>query len=193
MKKLLCLLMMSLFSFQVMGQEETPKGYLGFMLGPSFPYGSYSATGNYDDGYAQTGVNINLLTFGYKVWKNLGITASWSGMANPLDIWGTDGTLAVGNLMAGPMYSFKLSEKIELDLRLMLGYTTEQRKVDFMETATANGPSWAAGAMLHYNFAKRWQAIMNFENYHTQLDIQLDKDPKVRLINWSFGLAYRLR
>ncbi|WP_372775132.1 outer membrane beta-barrel protein [Mangrovibacterium sp.] len=193
MKKLICFLLAGFLALNVMSQETESKGYLGLMLGPSFPYGSYASSGDYHDGYAQTGVNINLLTFGYEIWKNLGITASWSGMANPLDLFGTDGTMAVGNLMIGPMYSFHLSDKIDLDLRLMVGYTTEQRDVDFYETETANGPSWAAGAMLHYNFAKRWQLIMNLENYQTQQDIQIGKDPKVLLINWSFGAAYRLR
>lgn len=192
MKKLFCLLLVSFLSLQAMSQEKDPQGYLGLMLGPSFPYGNYSASGNFYDGYAQTGVNINLLTFGYKIWNNLGITASWSGMANSLDYFGSNGTNAVGNLMVGPMYSFSLSEKFDLDLRLMLGYTTERRKMDSSGTATANGPSWAAGAMLHYNFAKRWQLIMNLENYQTHLDIQPDKDPKVLLVNLSFGLAYRL-
>ena len=193
MKKLMGVLLICSISLLATGQETEPKGYLGFMLGPSFPYGSYAASGNFDDGYAQTGANVNLLTFGYRVWQHLGITASWSGMANPLDVFGTDGTIAVGNLMVGPMYSFRLSDKLELDLRAMLGYTTEQLKMDYQETATATGPSWAVGAMLHYNIASRWQLLLSLENYQTKLDIQPNSDPTVLLINASAGVAYRLK
>lgn len=193
MKKVICLLFATLLAIHVMSQDSERKGYLGIMLGPSFPYDGYSSSGNFYDGYAQTGVNINLLTFGYELWNGLGITASWSGIANPTDYFGTNGTNAVGNLMVGPMYAFNLSERFKLDLRAMVGFTTMRREVDFYDTETANDLSWAVGAMLHYNLGTKWQLLMNLENYQTQPDIQFDRDPKVRLINLSFGVAYRLK
>ncbi|WP_163707993.1 outer membrane beta-barrel protein [Mangrovibacterium lignilyticum] len=193
MKKVICFLFAALMAIQVMSQDNERKGYLGTMLGPSFPYDGYSSSGNFYDGYAQTGININLLTFGYKIWHNIGITASWSGIANPIDHSGSDGTSAVGNLMVGPMYAFQLSEKFELDLRAMVGYTYMRRKLNSYDKGSASDLSWAVGAMLHYNLGKKWQLLLNLENYQTQPDIQFDKDPRVRLINLSFGVAYRLK
>ena len=177
----------------VVALDLNTRGYIGMMLGPSFPYGSFASNGNYDDGYATTGLNINLLTFGYKVWKNFGISGSWLGIANPIDYFGTDGMWGVGAIMAGPFFSIPVSDKTRIDLRAMFGYVLETRKTDFNETVAAHGDGYQFGIMLRQNIAKRWSILFSLENLNTQLDIQPDKDPKVALLNFSFGLAYLLR
>lgn len=193
MKKHVMVICLAFIVSSVFAQDLNTRGYIGIMLGPSFPYGSFASSGNYYDGYATTGMNINLLTFGYKVWKNFGISGSWFGIANPIDHYGTDGMWGVGAMMAGPSFSIPLGEKTKLDIRAMFGYVLETRKTDSHETVAANGDGYQFGIMLRQNIARRWSILLSLENLNTQLDIQPDKDPKVTLLNFSFGIARLLK
>ena len=194
MKKIVFLLLTVLAFMCTFGQDAGRKGYIGMMIGPSFPYENFTSSGNFFDGYAETGLNISLLNFGYKIWRNLGVTAGWFGIANPIDYFGSQGMWGTGALMAGPLISFPLNEKFDLDLKGMAGYTLLRRSFEnSSETASAVGPGYEAGIMLRYNFAKKWCLMMNLEIINTRLDIQFGQDPKVSIINSSFGIAYRLK
>ncbi|MCK3684793.1 outer membrane beta-barrel protein [Maribellus sp. YY47] len=193
MKKIVYLVIVLLLSINTMAQEADRKGYIGIMIGPSFPYGDFAGSGQFYEGYAKTGANVSLLNFGYKLWNNLGITAGWFGIANPIDYFGTDGMWGAGALMVGPLYSIPLNEKFELDFKGMFGYVLLTRKFDYSERDEATGTGFEAGIMLRYNFAQNWSFMTNLETFNTKLDIQPDKDPGVSLLNLSFGIAYRLR
>jgi len=193
MKKLVVFFFVFVICSNLMGQDIERKGYIGMMLGPSFPYGEFASKSNYYDGYAETGLNINLLTFGYKIWKNVGATGSWFGIANPMDYYGTDGMWGVGAIMAGPLYSIPIKERFDLDLKGMFGFVLLTKQNDSNETSSAFGTGYEIGMMLRYDFVKNWCFMLNLETFNTKLDIQPDKDPKVSLINLSFGIAYRLK
>lgn len=193
MKRLSIIFFVLVLSCNLMGQDMERKGYIGSMLGPSFPYGDFASNSNYYDGYAETGLNISLLTFGYKIWRNFGITASWFGIANPIDYYGTEGMWGVGAIMLGPLYSIPIKEKLDLDFKGMFGYVLLTKQEDTIETSNAFGTGFEFGMMLRYDFTKKWCLMANLEAFNTKLDIQPDKDPKVSLINLSFGIAYRLK
>ena len=194
MKKIMITFLAVLWCSNIMAQNNDRKGYIGLMLGPSFPYDNFSSQSNiYDDGYAKTGLNINLLTFGYKIFNHLGITGSWLGIANPIDRMGNEGMWSVGALMAGPMYSIRVNEIFDLDIKGMYGFVLVNKQLDGYETSSANGTGYEFGMMLHYNYTKNWCLLMNFETFNTRPDIQPDIDPKIFVMNLSFGIAYRLK
>jgi len=193
MKKLLVIFIVLILCSNLKGQDIERKGYIGIMLGPSFPYGEFASKSNYYDGYAETGLNINLLTFGYKIWKNIGVAGSWFGIANPMDYNGSDGMWGVGALMSGPLYSIPIKERFDLDLKGMFGYVLLTKQFDAIETLTASGTGFEIGMMLRYDFVENWCFMLNLETFNTMLDIQPDKDPKVSLFNLSIGIAYRLK
>lgn len=175
------------------GQDMERKGYIGTMLGPSFPLGEFASKETFFDGYAKTGVNIHVLTFGYRIWKNFGITSAWFGMANPIDYYGLEGMWGIGAITLGPMYSINLSKKTTLDLKVMSGYVYESRDLDVDNYAYAYGPGYNAGIMLRYDFTKLWCFMFNIEAFNTGLDIQPSRDPEVTLLNLSLGIAYKLK
>ncbi|ELR73147.1 hypothetical protein C900_05196 [Fulvivirga imtechensis AK7] len=67
MKKYIFVLVMIAITGNLLAQSER-KGYIGISLGPSMPMGDYGDNGfsNRDAGYAKTGLNFNLINFGYK-------------------------------------------------------------------------------------------------------------------------------
>jgi len=192
-KRLVIIFFVLVLSINLKGQDFERKGYIGIMLGPSFPYGEFASNETYYDGYAETGMNINLLTFGYKIWNNFGITGSWFGIANPIDFYGIDGMWGVGAIMAGPLYSIPIKERFDLDLKGMFGFALLTKQFDSGETSSAFGTGYEFGMMLRYDFVKNWCFMLNIETINTKLDIQPDRDPKVSLINLSFGIAYRIK
>ncbi len=193
MKKLLIIICLVTVMISSVAQDLERKGYIGIMMGPSFPYGSFASGSNYYDGYAKTGLNINLLNFGYKIWKNIGISAAWVGIANPIDYYGTDGMWGVGAIMAGPFFSIPLSEKTNFDVKGMFGYVLETKQMESNDIIYAYGSGYQLGFMLRHNLAKRWSLLFDLESFNTQLDIQPEEDPKVALINFTFGIAYLLK
>ncbi len=194
MKKIITVLLVIFLSIYGFGQDTERKGYIGMMIGPSFPYANFSSKGNFYNGYAETGVNLSLVTFGYKIWKNVGITAGWFGIANPIDHFGSNGMWAAGALMTGPLISFPIKENFDMDIKGMFGFVLLTREFENdSETAAAFGPGFEGGIILRYDFVKKWCLMMGLETFNTKLDIQPGEDPKVSIINLSFGIAYRLK
>lgn len=175
------------------GQDLERNGFIGTMLGPSITIGEFASHSTFFDGYAKPGINLNLMTFGYKIWNNIGITSSLSGMANPIDYYGRKGMWGIGSLMAGPMYSINLGGKAVLDLKVMSGLVYESRDYDADNHAYAFGLGYDAGMLLRYNFAREWCFLFNIDGFFTSQDIQPSRDPEVSLINLSIGVGYRLK
>lgn len=94
------------------------KGFIGLELGANIPVGKFA---DENDGAAKTGFQINLINFGYLFSDNIGITATWFGASNPIEGVNNDYLWSHGGLLVGPLFSFPVSEKIEWDVKPMVG------------------------------------------------------------------------
>ena len=121
----------SIFVYQIVEiekitKENTPKssnkprekrGFIGVSAAASIPVGSFSDT---FAGYTKIGMQLNLINFGYLLTDNIGISARWFGAANRAGK--TDELWSLGGVLAGPLFSIKLSENAQTDLKPMIGY-----------------------------------------------------------------------
>jgi len=98
--------------------DGTRKGFIGLKIGANIPVGKFAEE---DDGAAKTGFQINLVDFGYLFSDNIGITATWFGASNPIEGVESDYLWSHGGLLAGPLFSLPVSEKIEWDVNPMIG------------------------------------------------------------------------
>lgn len=94
------------------------KGFIGLELGANLPIGKFA---DENDGAAKTGLQINFINFGYLFSENIGITATWFGASNPIEGFGSDYLWAQGGLLIGPLFSIPFSEKVEWDIKPMVG------------------------------------------------------------------------
>ncbi len=94
------------------------RGFIGLSLGANIPIGKFA---DVNDGAAKTGFQINLINFGYLFTDNIGITATWFGASNPIEGGESDYLWSHGGLLVGPLFSFPVSEKIEWDIKPMIG------------------------------------------------------------------------
>ena len=111
------------------------SGFLGITLGTAIPIGDFGDDdlNNEDAGLAENGFNITLLTFGYEFMENFGMAASWFGGGHLIETDFGDGIWAYGALVVGPMVTVELSEKADLDFKLMIGSTAGILDFDNLE------------------------------------------------------------
>ena len=206
MKKLLLIftknkklfLTISFILLTITGFTQDRKGYIGISLGPSFPVGDYAATSGEDAGYADRGLNMSLVNFCYKFNENIGITASWHGIANPVDaqkmaedIWSTDPSLSwelettswsLGGLSGGILISFP-SNNLDFDLKALIGFagaTSPQLDVTVSdgfssasllqeEQQSNTSFSFSFGGGVRYHISEKWALNLNLDYFTTQV------------------------
>lgn len=115
-------------------QNSKKKGFIGLELGANIPIGKFA---DVNDGAAKTGFQINLINFGYLFSDNVGITATCFGASNPIEGGGSDYLWSHGGLLVGPLFSFPVSEKIEWDIKPMIGLSWASITNAGLETASS--------------------------------------------------------
>ena len=142
MKNVISLLLCTVFTFSIVAQEATQeipinkRGYIGFSIGPAIPMGDFGSTdisGEYS-GFAKTGFNIQLVNFGYRFGKNIGIAGMWSAAAFNLDDVALRNNAGLGSMvmdidpwgfgafMGGLLISIP-STVVDVDFRGMIGFS----------------------------------------------------------------------
>ena len=160
MKRNLVIILLILLSFNLYSQDSEKKGFIGITIGPSIPIGDFAdkSQDNSDAGFANTGLNINLINFGYRFGKNLGLAASWFGTAYTANIIGEEIMWSLGGLLVGPMYYLPVDEKINFNLKCMIGFTAAQFEIIELNEGESSelGFGFDLGASTHFNLSEKW-------------------------------------
>lgn len=194
MKKFIIILSLVVLSANLFAQSSDRKGFIGITLGPSIPIGDFAdnSLSNDNAGFAKTGLNINLINFGYKFGQNFGITGSWFGAAHSVDISGVDAMWSYGGLMGGPMLSFPLNEKLDFDLKGMIGFVSAKLDMNELGETSGSGVGFDFGASFRYNFTEKWCLLINGDYLASNPKFD-EGNQKISTINLSLGIAYRLK
>jgi hypothetical protein len=175
MKKNLALILIVLICTISFGQTNdqnqsiTRKGFIGLGLGFNIPIGNYAKI---TDGGAKTGAQLTLINFGYLFSDRIGLTATWFGASNPIAGVSSIYMWSYGGILAGPLFSFPLSKKIEWDIKPMIGI------------------SWAS--ILNTNLPVSYSLGLNIGtglrfNISRLIALTLDVDYKIGNYQWSIG------
>ena len=193
MKKTLVLVALTFIIINLSAQDDRRRAWIGITLGPSVPVGDFGSTDlKESSGFASTGLNINLVNFGYRFTDNIGVTASWFGCAHELDLpsgAGFTGSWSYGGIMVGPLISIPVSEKVDFNLRPMLGFSTANLEIEGFGSESDSGTAFNMGAGLRVAFANRWGLLANMDYYSQKANIA-DVDYKINTLNFSLGIAY---
>ncbi|PKO95727.1 MAG: hypothetical protein CVU12_08680 [Bacteroidetes bacterium HGW-Bacteroidetes-7] len=194
MRKLIILLTLIMLSANLFAQSSDRKGFIGITIGPSIPIGDFAdnSLNNDNAGYAKTGLNINLINFGYKFGQNFGITGLWFGAAHSVDFSAVDAMWSYGGLMGGPMLSFPINEKLIFDLKGMIGFVSAKLDMYALGETSGIGVGFDFGASFRYNFSEKWCLLINGD-YLASTSKFDEGDQKISTINLSLGIAFRLK
>lgn len=170
--------------------SDRRKGFIGLSLGASIPVGDFA---DKSDGLAKTGIQLNLINFGYLFSENFGITATWFGAANPLDADGYD-PWSYGGIMAGPLLSFPLSQKVEWDFRPMIGYSVTTLPDIGYGTEQASSFALNIGTVFRVNVGSKMALLLSADYFSTKPEFKdYGFEQSIGTISLGFGVAYRLK
>jgi hypothetical protein len=187
------LMLTSIISFaQLTSKTKSGKKFvIALTGGPSFPVGKYEKKdiNQPQSGYARFGYNLNL-NFNYQADKNFGLTSTIIYSRHKLNIDEIKKDLNNPNLsvdhyqyygiLAGPMATINLSDKVMLDIKLMAGVAEANSPVfSLSNTQITNEKwneafTWQYGTALRYNFNESTCLFTNIYYNHMKP-------------NWNFG------
>lgn len=197
MKKglLFALTVLCLVSMDSIAQDR--KGYIGLSGGLSVPVGKFGSNNinDADAGFAEVGLRFNLINFGYTFGGGFGIAANWMGTAHPVTVNAGfttfNGTWAYGSLMAGPMYTLNVSDKIDIDFKALVGLTVLTLDIDG-DSQDADGLGINIGSTFRFNFADRWCVLTNLDYFTSKPEFENGGEQKIASINLTGGIGFRL-
>ena len=173
-------------------QIQKRRGYIGLSIGPSIPVGEFADISN---GVAKTGIQLNLVNFGYLFSENFGIAAKWFGAANPVDAEGID-PWSYGGLMTGPLLSFQVADKVEWDFHPMIGYCVAMLPDLGTGYVSEYDGSFAynIGAAFRFNVGNKVALLVGADYFSTKSVFQDNHiEQKIGTLSFDFGVAFRLR
>jgi len=170
--------------------SEKRKGFIGPSIGISIPIGDFASKSG---GLAKTGVHLNLINLGNLFSKNLGVSVTWFGAANPIDIEGID-PWAYGGLMVGPLVSFPVDEKVEWNFRPMIGYSVTTFPDVGRGTDNASSFAFNIGTMLKINVGEKVSLLLSADYFSTKPEFKkYGFEQRISTVSLAFGIAYRLK
>jgi len=205
MKKVLFTALVMIISIVANAQMEDRRGYIGVTLGPAIPLGDFGDTNldNEDAGLAKTGINFNLVHFGYKFSKNFGVAASWFGAAHEVDFSANEvdaATWSYGGLFAGVLVSIPASEKLFFEFKPMLGYVAAtspeiRDKVSgnsYIEEEQGSSIGFDLVGSVRYNFAEKWCAMFNVDYLTAKPEFDYFEQ-SISALSFNIGVGFRLK
>lgn len=166
------------------------KGYIGLSIGPSIPVGDFA---DKSDGLAKTGLQLNLVNFGYLFSRNFGIAASWFGAANPVDANGID-PWSFGGLMVGPLISPTFSEKVDLDFKPMIGYCVATLPNVGLGTEQATSIAFSVGTQFRFHVGEKFSLLLSGDYFSAKSEFtDYGIEQHISTFTIGFGAAFRLR
>lgn len=166
---------------------QESKAYVGVSIGAAFPSGDLTKLDN-----ANTGINLSLINAGYRFTETFGATFNWGASAFSADY---DSTFSVGYLAVGPMVSFPLSDKIGIDLKPQIAFTTGVIDDGASKYNTNSSTGFLFGSTLNFSLSRHWGLAVNLDYLSTkfnEIDGQtIGMDYKANALNTSLGIQYK--
>ena len=163
------------------------KGFIGLEIGANIPIGKFA---DIYDGAAKTGLQINLINFGYLFSDYIGITATWFGATNPIKGQSSDYLWSHGGLMAGPLFSFPVSDKIDWEIKPVGGIawaTITNTKLDYVSSL-----AFDIGTGFRYNISKLIALSLFFDYSKAKFNWNIGTQT-MGTIAIKGGFAFRLK
>ena len=181
-----------------MDVSENRKGYIAITLGPAFPMGDFANHDIMDPkaGLANTGFQFNLVNFGYRFSKNIGIAGLWNGTAHTVEFI-DEATWSHGYFLGGLLITFP-SKKVDFDIRLLGGYMNATLKIPTIN-AEAKGTAFGfdIGGVVRAHLSQKTSFVLSLDyaggKPTLSSNIGMDFTQSIENITLAVGIAFRLK
>lgn len=157
--------------------------------GPSFAVDKFARHNSNSGAYASTGVDIKL-SGGVFLTKNIGFellaTATFSPINDPY--WGNGASYNYNSLLIGPVFSFPLYKRLDLDLKPSVGIIRQQLNLGFATDAYGKGVAYDFCVGMRYYLSSAWFLVLDTDYFRSNVNYNSDyRDIKTRTLNITFG------
>ncbi|MGD9581444.1 MAG: hypothetical protein AB7V50_08725 [Vampirovibrionia bacterium] len=175
---------------KIVSTSNKRKGFIGLSIGASIPVGDFADKSN---GLAKTGLQLNLINFGYLFSDNFGIVATWFGAVNPIDADGID-PWSYGGLMAGPLLSFPISPKADWDFKPMIGYSVTTVPDIGYGTEQATSFAFSVGTQFRIHVGNKVSLLLSADYFSAKPEFKdYGFEQNIGTLSIGLGIAYRLK
>ncbi|MEM6320814.1 MAG: hypothetical protein AAF960_24320 [Bacteroidota bacterium] len=166
-------------------------GYIGASFGTAVPIGTFAKNEirHSNGGLATSGGALNLIDFGYKFNRNLGIAASVGGAYCNMGHTSLSSQITYGGFFIGPAISLPLGRCLDFTITPKVGTTSAAYNIREVAFVEEKGIGYELGVSLHYNVGRKWHIF--FDNAYSQADY--GDNFRIMSFNSKLGLAFRLR
>lgn len=172
----------------------------GVTLGISFPFDEFlpnAPTAGYP-GMKRIG-DSGKVSLGYRLNDNFGIVIS--GRSNTYNLEedntfnpeenNTAGYWGYSIIMAGPVFSLPLSERLSIELNPGAGFAEASLTGESGSLAEGSGLGINVNGSMVYNISKRWNMLLDASYNSSSIDFGVFHKGKVQLFDLGFGMAYK--
>ena len=186
----------SLEGFDLIRKER--RGFISFTLGPAIPVGDFGSgdLNNPKAGLANTGFQLNLVNFGYRFSKHIGIAGLWNGVSHTIK-YTDDGIWSHGYMLGGLLITFP-SEKIDFDIRIMGGLMNATAKVPSLNfEASGLGFGYDFGGAIRFHLGKIISLMVTTDyaagkpTLSSAIVQGFEQD--IATVNFTVGVAFRMK
>jgi hypothetical protein len=177
--------------------KASKKGYVGLSVGVNIPMGQFaSKTGddlNNAPGFAKSGVQLNLVNFGYLFTEHIGICGVIFAATNNIDVEDVD-PWGYGGVLVGPLISYPIGSNIDWDLRPMIGYSmVNLSSRDKIGNQQSSAFGMNLGTMFRFHVSKSVSLTLNGDYFFTKAKFsKYELEQKVTSLCIGGGIAFRL-
>lgn len=192
----LILFLLFLLNSSLFCQQKEKNGFIGIVIGPSYPiadFGDHSVN-NSNSGYTEISRCDFLIDFGYRFGKYHGLSASYFSHQYDVDTSATDISWGLGGIVAGPMFTVPVTDRLLFDVSLNLGYVNGDLKFnhDLADELMGHGLGIVLKGMIRYNVLKRWCIMAETSYITTKQRLKIGTKKNMQAINLNFGAGFRL-
>lgn len=180
-------------SIQTIKKMKPKNAYLGLSIGASVPVGDFADENN---GAAETGLQLSLISFSYIFNNYFGFTTTISGSSNAINIEDLDlDPWVYTSFLIGPIFHLPLTEKANVFLKMQLGNSVVTAPDFGLGEAESSSFSYSFGSQLNYRIANNIALTMNMDYFSTQAefeykDINVIIEQNVDTISFCIGMAF---
>jgi len=174
------------------------RGYIALTLGPAFPTGDFGSgdLNNPKAGLANTGFQLNLVNFGYRFSKHIGIAGLWNGVSHTIK-YTDDGIWSHGYMLGGLLITFP-SERIDFDIRIMGGLMNATAKISSLNfEASGIGFGYDVGGAIRFHLGKVVSIIVTTDyaagNPTLSSAVVQGFEQNITTLNITGGVAFRMK
>lgn len=165
-------------------EPRQKKGFIGHSFGAAVPARDFTA------GRTKAGVQLGLINLGYLFSKNVGISAKLFGASNST---GDTGMMSYGAFLIGPLLSIQPSEKVQTDLRPMIGYSYTNFNYYRMQQEIFSF-AFSVGIQNRFHINNTLSLLVGVDSYFSRHATSEEfREPRIGILSPELGILFRLR